>query len=111
MEHDSNITVSQSASPSTADGCPGPKMIFLQTGTSPELRSFSLHVKDAVNTGVVRREINQVLRTYITSHTIYPTLEQYATVCKKLVAKYPNLKDANGKTKYVSIILFINECA
>lgn len=37
--------------------------------TLPELNSFSQHIKGAVNTGVVtaraRKEINQVLRTYI----------------------------------------------
>lgn len=75
----------------------------------PELRSFSQHVKDAVATGIVtgraRREIVQVLRTYMTAHTVYPTSEQYKTVCKKLISKYPKLKDAEGKTKYVRIHL------
>jgi len=73
----------------------------------PNLGSFSHHVKDAVTSGLVtgkaRREINQVLRTYITAYTIHPTSEQYTTVCKKLVEKYPTLKDTKGKTKYVSI--------
>ena len=110
--HDCNITVSHSATPSITDGCPGPSndrsLDWLIQFLIPELRSFSQHVKDAVNTGVVTgramREINQVLHTYITAHTIYLTSEQYTIVCKKLVAKYPNLMDANGKTKYVSIV-------
>ena len=77
--------------------------------TTPDLRSFSHHVKDAVTTGVItaraRKEIIQVLRTYITAHTIRPTSEQYTTVCRKLVEKYPSLKDTKGTTKYVSFYL------
>jgi len=72
----------------------------------PELRTFSHNVKDFITTGIVtgraRREIIQVLHTHMTAHTIYPTSEQYNTVCKKLISKYPNLKDTEGKTKYVS---------
>ena len=74
----------------------------------PELRTFSQFVTEAVNTGVVtaraRREIVQVLRTYITAHTVYPSSEQYKMVCAKLVTKFPNLKDTKG-SKYVSTIL------
>lgn len=73
----------------------------------PDLSSFSHHVKEAVTTGVItaraRKEVNQVLRTYITAYTIRPSSEQYTTVCKKLIEKYPSLKDTKGKTKYVSI--------
>lgn len=72
-----------------------------------DLSSFSHHVKEAVTTGVItaraRKEINQVLRTYITAYTIRPSSEQYTTVCKKLIEKYPSLKDTKEKTKYVSI--------
>ena len=72
----------------------------------PELNTFSHHVRNAINTGIVtgkaRREIIQVLRTYMTAHTIYPSSEQYKTVCRKLISKYPKLKDNEGKTKYVS---------
>ena len=75
----------------------------------PDLRSFSHHVKDAVTTGVItaraRKEIIQVLRTYITADTIRPTSEQYTTVCRKLVERYPSIKDTKGKTKYVSSYL------
>lgn len=77
----------------------------------PELRSFSHHVKDAVTTGVItaraRKEIIQVLRTYITAHTIRPTSEQYTTVCRKLVEKYPSIKDTKGTTKYVSSYIYV----
>lgn len=73
----------------------------------PELKSFSQHVKSAVDTDIVtgraRREIIQVLRTYMTTHTVYPTSEQYKTVCKKLITKFPSLKDEEG-TRYVSTI-------
>ena len=72
----------------------------------PELNTFSHHVQNAVTTGIItgkaRREIIQVLRTYMTAHTIYLTSEQYKTVCSKLISKYPKLKDTEGKTKYVS---------
>ena len=73
----------------------------------PELRTFSQHVKDAVATGIipgrVRRVMVQVLCTYMTAHTIRPNSEQYNTVCKKLILKYPKLSDKEGKTKYVWI--------
>jgi len=73
----------------------------------PELSTFSDSVKDAVRTGVTtskaRREITQVLRTYITAHTFYPKPEQYTTVCKKLVEKYPKLcDDVSSGSYYVS---------
>lgn len=113
VEHNSNSAVARGVTSNISDECPaGPSddnssdwhILF----SIPELRSFSQHVKDAVNSGVVtgraRREIIQVLRTYMTAHTIYPTSEQYTTVCKKLIAKYPNLRDTKGKTKYVSKI-------
>ena len=73
----------------------------------PELQIFSHHVKDAIATGIIpgraRREIIQVLRTYMTAHTIKPNSEQYNTICKKLILKYPKLSDTKGKTKYVSM--------
>ena len=74
--------------------------------TIPELRTFSLAVQDAVKTGVIqgraRKEIIHVLRTYILSHTQYPSSDQYKTVCCALVTKYPKLKDDSGKCQYVS---------
>lgn len=76
--------------------------------TIPELNSFSQHVKDAVSTGVVtaraRREIVQVLRTYMTAYTVFPTSEHYTTICRKLIEKYPRLMDDKGTTKYVSVL-------
>ena len=79
----------------------------------PQLRSFSQHVKNAVDTGIItgraRREIIQVLRTYMTAHTLYPTSEQYKTVCKKLITKFPRLKDTEG-THYVSTTYLITLC-
>ena len=68
-------------------------------------------VPPPMSTGVVTgRARRDVLCTYMTAYTIYPTSEEYATVCKKLIAKYPNLKDTQGKTKYVSMYLLINIC-
>jgi len=62
----------------------------------PELRTFSHHVKDAITTSIVtgraRRKIIQVLRTYMTAHTIYPTSEQYNTISKKSYFKVPESK-------------------
>jgi len=70
--------------------------------TIPELSTFSHHVQNAITTGIVtgraRREIVQVLRTYITAHTSYPTPEQYQRICRMLVLKYPVLKDLEGTT-------------
>ena len=69
----------------------------------PELDTFSGAVKDAVKTGVVtsmaRREIIQVLRTYMTQHTTRPSSEQYVTVCQKLIG------GTEGDSPFVS-----NEC-
>lgn len=63
----------------------------------PDFHTFSSNMKEAVDTGVItgitRREVIQVLRTYILSHTTKPNSEQYNTVCRKLVTKYPKLRD------------------
>ena len=78
----------------------------------PELQTLSQHVKDAVATGIIpgreRREIIQVLRTYMTAHTITPTAEQYNTVCKKLIVKYPKLIDKREQLNMYACILYIN---
>ena len=73
----------------------------------PDASTFSGCVQEAINTGVVtakaRREINLILRTYTVAHTIYPTSEQYNTVCRKLITKFPNLRDDEiGKSPHVS---------
>ncbi|XP_065901741.1 uncharacterized protein [Dysidea avara] len=75
--------------------------------TIPDLKTFPASVQDAVRSGIVdgraRREITQVLRTYICAHTITPTPEQYKTVCKALIMKFPSLQDtAEGQSKYGS---------
>ena len=71
----------------------------------PSATSFSGCVQEAINTGVVtakaRKEIIQVLRTHMIVRTIYPTSEQYVSVCQNLVTKYPKLKDAKGNTSFV----------
>lgn len=62
---------------------------------SPMLKNFQC-VQDAINTVVTakaRREITQVLRTLTTMYTHYPSSEQYITVCRNLVTKYPKLRD------------------
>jgi len=78
----------------------------------PQKSSFTNSVQEAIRTGVItskaRREIISVLRTYIVAHTVYPTSEQYNTVCRKLVSKFPNLMDTElGKSTIVSIKLVI----
>ena len=77
----------------------------------PELGTFSGAVKKAVKTGIVtsvaRREIVQVLRTYMTQHTRKPTSEQYITVCQKLIGKLPNLKDTEGDSPFVTNVFLL----
>ena len=71
-----------------------------------DFHTFSSNVKEAVDSGVItgiaQQEIIQVLHTYMLVHTIKPTSEQYNTVCRKLVTKYPKLKDTEGESYYVS---------
>jgi len=73
----------------------------------PALHTFSAFVKAAVKSGIVdgkaRHEIIQVLKTYISAKTHYPSSEQYTAVCRKLVEKYPTLRDPVGNKAYVSI--------
>lgn len=85
-----------------------------ETFSIPDLHSFSPFVKNAIENGVVtgraKREIIQVLRTYITAFTMYPKPEQYTIVCKKLVEKYPLLgDDTDEQCKYVSWI-YLTAC-
>lgn len=74
----------------------------------PAMGSFSRSVQEAIKTGVItakaRKEIIQVFRTYITKYTVYPSSEQYVTVCQQLVTKYPKLKDEKGSSTFVSTI-------
>ena len=53
-------------------------------------------------TSKARHEIVQVLRTLMMMHTVYPTSEQYVTVCKELIAKFPKLADEVGTNGFVS---------
>lgn len=74
----------------------------------PAMGPFSRSVQEAIKTGVIiakaRKEIIQVLRTYITKYTVYPASELYVTVCQQLVTKYPKLKDEKGSSTFVSKI-------
>ena len=71
-----------------------------------ELNTFSGIVQEAVSTGVItglgRREIIQVLWTYILKYTMQPTSEHYITICQKLIEKYPKLRDTEGQSHFVS---------
>jgi len=69
-------------------------------------------VQQAIKTGVItakaRREIISVFRTYVVSNKVYPTSDQYNTVCRKLVSKFPNLMDREqGKSAIVSVKLLL----
>ena len=81
----------------------------------PDMESFSKSVRVAVTTGVItdraRKEIIQVLRTYITKHTVYPSPAQYSSVCQLLVTKFPKLRDQEGLSVFVSVYrLLANSC-
>ena len=72
----------------------------------PDLKTFPASVQDAVRSGIVdgraRKEITQVLMTYMCGHTTSPSSEQYKTVCKALITKFPTLQDTTeGQSKYV----------
>ena len=90
--------------------CPSavnPRQIHQQQIGILILNNFSGVVKEAVKTGVItgqaRKEIIQVLRTYITKYTANPSSEQYVTICQKLVMKYPTLQETEGTSHFVSI--------
>lgn len=71
-------------------------------------RNFLLPAKDtlgysvskAVETGIVTQKaksrILTVLRGCILVHTMEPTPEQYTSVCRQLVTKFPKLRDTGG---------------
>jgi len=65
----------------------------------PEFNTFSDHVKEAISTGVVtgkaKREIIQVLKTYMTAYTHYLKPEAYNAVCQKF-------EDNEAQRTYVS---------
>lgn len=77
---------------------------WLRTFVIPDRHAFSGGVQKAFDTGVVcaksRKDIVQTLRTLMLQHTRYPTKEEYETVSRMLVEKYPKLHDG-GKSGYV----------
>jgi hypothetical protein len=58
---------------------------------------FSMETSTAIETGLLKRkhrdEIVNSLSTLMLVHTSHPTPEDYTTICRRLVGKYPNLKD------------------
>ena len=76
------------------------------TFSIPDMGTFSKSVRMAISTGVItdkaRKQIVQVLRTYITKYTLYPSPEQYTAVCQQLITKFPKLKDQEGLSIFVS---------
>lgn len=74
----------------------------------PDFHTYSETVRQSIETGIIsskaRRDIIQTLRTLILQHTRYMTPEQYVTVSRKLIAKYPKLRDSVqlGTNGYVS---------
>lgn len=66
----------------------------------PAPETFSASVQSGIKKGVIsskaRREIVQVLRTFVTAHTVYPTSEEYVAV-----VTYPNLRDPIGTNGFV----------
>jgi len=66
----------------------------------PEKEKFGYSASQAIDNGHVtsnaKRKIISLLRSLMVQHTLYPTSEQYITVCTKLVMKYPKLQDPVG---------------
>lgn len=66
----------------------------------PHKTSLGLSVTEAIETGivssVVRRRIIGVISKLVIAKTLYPTPEQYITVCNLLITKYPKLRDDVG---------------
>ncbi len=63
-------------------------------------------IEDGHLTSSAKRKIISLMRSLIIPHTLYPTAEQYVTVCAKLVEKHPKLRDMVGNG-IVSSLLFI----
>lgn len=59
-------------------------------------------------TGAVHCEIVSTLATLMMVHTMYPTPEQYTTVCQKLVGEYKILHDGFG-CGYVSSLALLTQ--
>lgn len=69
---------------------------------------FSSRTEEAIASGLLtkgtRIEIIQSLSSAIMVYTKEPTSVHYNTVCRKLIEKYPTLKDTIGTTGYVSTL-------
>ena len=84
------------------------KMLQNQLFEIPEFLSYNESVRKSIKTGIVsskaRRDIIQTLRTLIVQKTKFPNSVQYVTVSRKLIAKYPKLRDSKklGSNGYVS---------
>lgn len=74
----------------------------------PPKHTFSGVVQKAIETGVVcakaRWDIVQTLRTLILQHTRYPSSEEYTTISRKLIEKFPKLHDG-GTSGFVSRVV------
>ena len=74
---------------------------------------FSRKTEEAIKTGVLpkaaRCEITAALATRVLQATRYPTLNEYQTVCIKLIQKYPTLEDpvGNGYVSYKYSVIII----
>ena len=55
----------------------------------------------------IRTEMIQSLSCLVMIHTKSPSSEQYNLVCRKLIEKYPTLKDDIGSTGYVSVVILV----
>ena len=70
---------------------------------------FSAETTSAIKTGILskraRDEIIQSLSTLMLVHTSKPSPDDYSVVCRKLVEKYPNLRD-KVDSGYVSQIVY-----
>ena len=74
---------------------------------------FSKRVTQAISDGVitktVRSEIITVIALGMWQITTQPTSEEYTSICRALVQKFPVLKDTHGNG-YVSCVLAKDHC-
>lgn len=69
--------------------------------TSFEIPPFSRHCMEELDspkptTKATRQEINAMLSSMMWTKTMYPTPYEYTEVCRKLITKYPKLRDSTG---------------
>lgn len=62
-------------------------------------------IKSGLMTRAARVEINNALATLMMVYTMRPSPDEMHTVCRRLVQKYPKLKDSSP-TGYVSASLY-----